>query len=83
MKLTVEFDWEGWRLRRWRADLACRLFGHPGWKPPEFKRDWLLASLLDRNDQRLRCVRCRVPHPDEPKLEPFTHTFEWSDKAFS
>ena len=80
MKLTIEFDSEWWRVRVWWRRKLCRLFGHPGRKPPQtplFSGFWM-GSFTDK---RIRCVRCGAPHPDEPEPAPLVYT--WSDKDLS
>lgn len=77
MRLNVEFDSEWWRVTAWWHRTQCRVMGHPGWKPRLPMPVFYAAFLGAASDDRLRCVRCHAPNPDEPQPpgRPMTYSF--------
>jgi hypothetical protein len=77
MKLTIELDWESYRVKAWWHRTLCRWFGHPEFKPR--KRGPMLNFLVLDDDPRPRCVRCHAPDPTLPKPEAKSMTFTFVD----
>jgi hypothetical protein len=84
VKLEVEFDAEWWRVRGWFDRKACRVFGHPGWRPYPPGRTHEMTEALwgylfgAPEPGELYCVRCSARHPDYPERPPYVHTFSGS-----
>jgi len=78
MRVTIEFDSELWRVRSWWHRRLCAWFGHPRFE----ERGFVSFLSFTGEDNRPRCVRCRVPDPSLPKPWPVTYTFPlWREHA--